>query len=486
MDDDDGTDAGEPAPRRPVVVRSGSVVGFVAVVTIIGLAVAILLAIVVPIVAGAVSGWLGLGPAGKAVLAGLLLLACLLPLLRLFVSFARNLHSATEMGCSDDGSMTSERDPDAAPPAPRAPQRSRIGQYVGFVACGVLVLICAGGPLVMLATGLVLTDRGSVLHPLDWWHDAEWPARVAAAVLAIGGLVVLRLLVSIALAMLRGHEMPEVAHGGLLGRVSDLMRDVAEHELLPRFRTLKEHEIREKSPGEVVTEADVAAEAALEAGLRKLFLGAFIVGEEAAAKDPSLLDDLGRHEIAFLIDPLDGTSHFAAGEEPFGIMVTLLRHGRVDAGWIHMAHSGHTLFARRGEGAYLDGERVALPTPPPMAHARGSVLSRFLPPDLKPTAVAARAELGPGEPHRCAAQRTLDIVRGVEHFALYYRTLPWDHAACSLIIEEAGGVVRRYDGTRYIAANVDEVGLLIAGSPALWTELQARLVPSIRLVERPA
>lgn len=90
---DDGTDAGGPAPRRPVAVRSGSVVGFVALVILILAAAGILVPMVSSIVAAAAASRFGLGAGGATVIHGLLLLGSLVLLVRLFVSFARNLHS---------------------------------------------------------------------------------------------------------------------------------------------------------------------------------------------------------------------------------------------------------------------------------------------------------------------------------------------------------------------------------------------------------
>ncbi len=262
-------------------------------------------------------------------------------------------------------------------------------------------------------------------------------------------------------------------------RVAAILRDVAAVELMPRFRRLAAHEIREKSPGEVVTEADLAAERAIVARLAQAFPGVPVIAEEACARDPGLLEGLARRETAFVVDPLDGTEHFARGEETFGIMAALLHRGLTQSAWIHLPLSGRSLFAQRGCGAELDGVPIRVPAAPPLASACGTVLTRFLPDALRGPAEAARATLRSGTRHRCAAQRTFDLVAGREHFALYYRTLPWDHAAGALIVEEAGGVARRYDGRRFEPADPAGEGLLIAADAALWSEVHARLLPSL-------
>jgi fructose-1,6-bisphosphatase/inositol monophosphatase family enzyme len=62
-------------------------------------------------------------------------------------------------------------------------------------------------------------------------------------------------------------------------RVAELMRETAAAELLPRFRNLARHEIREKKPGDIVTVADLASEQRLASGLARILPGVPVVGE---------------------------------------------------------------------------------------------------------------------------------------------------------------------------------------------------------------
>ncbi len=113
---------------------------------------------------------------------------------------------------------------------------------------------------------------------------------------------------------------------GDLQRVAELMRETAAAELLPRFRNLAQEDIRQKRPGDVVTVADVAAEQRLASGLAKILPGVPVVGEEAVEADTGLLDLISRPgESCWIVDPLDGTSNFAAGRDRFAIIVCLVR-----------------------------------------------------------------------------------------------------------------------------------------------------------------
>src|SRR5437879_2711858 len=106
-----------------------------------------------------------------------------------------------------------------------------------------------------------------------------------------------------------------------LERVTGLIEETAALEILPRFRKLAAGDIREKEPGDLVTVADEAAEARLTPLLTALLPGSLVLGEEAAAADPKLLNRLlGDHPV-WVIDPVDGTGNFAAGRPAFAVMV---------------------------------------------------------------------------------------------------------------------------------------------------------------------
>ena len=66
-------------------------------------------------------------------------------------------------------------------------------------------------------------------------------------------------------------------------------------------------------------------------------------------------------------------------------------------------------------------------------------------------------------------------------FLFYYRTLVWDHAPGILIAEEAGGFVRRFDGTEYSPLD-SRKGLLCASNEEMWEAIQRILVPTIAAV----
>lgn len=270
----------------------------------------------------------------------------------------------------------------------------------------------------------------------------------------------------------------------LKNSVAALMRRVAAEVVMPRFRALAAHEIAEKSPGEVVTSADCEAEMRLFDGLAALGLGARIVGEEAVAIEPHLLDHVGQG-LVWLIDPLDGTGNFAAGREPFGMMVALVDDGVPLQGWILDPNNGRLCHAERGKGASIDDTparaRATSQTPPVAALG-----THFLEPRRR-ARVHARAErlLNVVPVPRCAAESYPRLVTGQDDIMLFQRILPWDHAAGALFVEEAGGKVSHWDRSPYRVGGPG-IGVLGAASEALWQRAaDVLLTPVAGLVPMP-
>jgi fructose-1,6-bisphosphatase/inositol monophosphatase family enzyme len=163
-------------------------------------------------------------------------------------------------------------------------------------------------------------------------------------------------------------------------RVAELMRETAAAELLPRFRNLAKEDIRHKRPGDIVTVADVASEQRLASGLARILPGVPMVGEEAVENEPGLLDLIGRPgESCWIVDPLDGTSNFAAGRDRFAMIVCLVHDRETIAGWILDLPNQRMAVAIKGQGATLDGQPVRLEarSRPPSGYIGFKVLKEF-------------------------------------------------------------------------------------------------------------
>lgn len=261
-----------------------------------------------------------------------------------------------------------------------------------------------------------------------------------------------------------------------LRAVEDAVRLAAEQEVLPRFRQLEAGDIEEKSPGELVTVADRACETALSAMLRDIE-DVPVVGEEAAAADPSIVQLLGREPAAWVVDPIDGTSNFAAGSPDYAVMVAYVERGEPQASWIWQPSHGLMATARRGAGAYLNGVAVTMPEPRPLEAATGVVKDRFLPQGVKQRVNQRISRLGARiDGSNCAGVDYPNLVRGEIDLLFYWRTLPWDHVPGVLFVSEAGGTAIRPNGEPF-GRNEDENGLLVAHARSAGSILEALVGP---------
>lgn len=258
-------------------------------------------------------------------------------------------------------------------------------------------------------------------------------------------------------------------------QVATLMRGVAADVVTPRFRTLAAHEIADKGAGEIVTCADHEAEAALREGLASLNMGARIVGEEASSADPALLDGIDEG-LVWLIDPLDGTANFAAGRQPFGMMIALVDDGVPLAGWILDPVSGRMCAAEQGKGATVDGMRLhARPTG--AARPVATLGTQFMTPAHRAAVhQAAERHFALESIPRCAAESYARLVLGRNDAALFQRILPWDHAAGVLFLNEAGGCATHWDGAPYRVGS-SSPGVLLAASAKTHALMRDRLSP---------
>ena len=260
-----------------------------------------------------------------------------------------------------------------------------------------------------------------------------------------------------------------------------VLRDAAQQEIIPRFRALAPADIAEKSSSiDLVTAADLGAEAMITAALRQRFPTAMILGEEAYAADPLSMNGLSEAELAFVIDPVDGTFNFAAGNALFGTLLAVVRRGETVAGIIYDPLHGHALLAEKGAGARMlrpDGSdapvRVAAPVP--LAQMVSVAVLHYLPEPMRSNAGTALAKVRMSLAYGCSAHEYWMLNTGRAHFLVGHRMMPWDHLAGTLIHAEAGGHNAHFDGSPYRPGAI-EGGLLCAPDKDSWTAIRREVL----------
>jgi myo-inositol-1(or 4)-monophosphatase len=228
-----------------------------------------------------------------------------------------------------------------------------------------------------------------------------------------------------------------------------------------------------KGPADFVSDVDRGAEAIVRDVLLGAFPDAVFVGEESYDPDASFGAGL-----AFVVDPLDGTTNFLHGFPWYAVSIAALRDGEPAAAVVRNVPTGETFFAERGAGAWRHdvrgGERairVSSVTEPARALiGTGFPFKHLAHLDAYQRQFAAITSIAAGIRRPGAAALDLCDVACGRFEGFWEHTLaPWDMAAGLLLIREAGGVVTTLDG---VPARVGHTSIL-AGSPAMHAWLLA-------------
>jgi len=266
-----------------------------------------------------------------------------------------------------------------------------------------------------------------------------------------------------------------------LARLGEILSAAGQQELMPRFNRLSPDQVsRKTSAFDVVTVADEMSEAAITTQLQGMFPGAVVVGEEAAGRDPELLQQIGQAELAFVIDPLDGTRNFASGLPLFGVMAAVVIGGEVVGGVIHDPVTRSSAYALKRQGAwmeYSDSRRVSLRVaePLPVGQMEGFVGTNYLPEPRRATVNSRLSRLATTSWLRCAAHEYRLAAAGHVHVLFYNKLMPWDHAAGWLLHREAGGFSAHFDGSPYLPTHTAG-GLICAPDEASWQAVRDALL----------
>ncbi|RMG48671.1 MAG: inositol monophosphatase [Acidobacteria bacterium] len=236
--------------------------------------------------------------------------------------------------------------------------------------------------------------------------------------------------------------------------------------LAPFASRSRDLEVEEKALHDLVTAADVASERAIVALIRERHPDHAVLGEEEARAG------LDTDRPRWLVDPLDGTANFVHGYPVWGVSVACTVDGRVVAGAILDPNRGELFAAARGLGARLDGERLRTSG---RSSLKGALIATGFPfrrlARLEPFLDTLRAVLPAAAGVRRAGAASIDLawVAAGRCDGFWEEGLgPWDIAAGSLLVEEAGGVVTDFTGgDRFL-----ETGAVVAGPPGVHRELR--------------
>ncbi len=192
-----------------------------------------------------------------------------------------------------------------------------------------------------------------------------------------------------------------------------------------------------KGGGSPVTEADFAVDRFLFERMRRLAPQAGWLSEETADNEARL-----SRESIVIVDPIDGTNAFTPGDERWAVSIALIEGGRPSAGVVPAPARGETFIAARGQGAFLNGERLG---PPRRETLSGALAIAPRPLHARLAELPQNIGLAPRTPS--LALRLVDIAAGRHDLVISSpNARDWDIAAADVILCEAGVALAEVEG----------------------------------------
>ncbi len=235
--------------------------------------------------------------------------------------------------------------------------------------------------------------------------------------------------------------------------------------------------IREKgSSYDFVTSADTGSQQLIKERVRALFPDDLVIGEEDNLTDREVLDRcLNATRRVWLVDPVDGTANYIRGLGGYAVSIGVFEAGEVVCAAVYLPESDELFTAQKGKGAALNGAPIHVAERSRLCDAVGATHVPVSDMDLRrrcnrwnEAAIMASQNL---RMLGSSVRTQMKVAAGGLDYYYEYGPHPWDVAAGSLIIREAGGVVSRLDGGAFDYA----LGGVLAASAAIHGEALALL-----------
>jgi myo-inositol-1(or 4)-monophosphatase len=234
--------------------------------------------------------------------------------------------------------------------------------------------------------------------------------------------------------------------------------------LIRQMASLQKLKVEQKGHNDYVSDADRAAEKAVIDCILKHYPDHAILAEESGAQ--------GESDYLWIIDPLDGTTNYLHGFPVFAVSIGLQINGRMEHAVVYDPMRQELFTASRGDGAQVDGRRIRTSGQKQLERALIGTGFPFrqsekeLKPYLEMLGKTVQNTSGVRRPG--AAALDLAYVAAGRLDAFWETGLaPWDLAAGSLLIREAGGIISGLDGSE----NFLETGHVLCGTPKIYKDM---------------
>ena len=223
-------------------------------------------------------------------------------------------------------------------------------------------------------------------------------------------------------------------------------------------------EVKEKNPGDFVTQADFESQRIIYQTIRSSFADHGFLGEEDDAVSNADRDS----EFTWIVDPIDGTANFIHQLRSFSISIALRFKDQMLVGCVHDPLLNETYTAISGQGAFLNGQPISASA---ATQTRGSISVCSLPRNLNRQSPQLHQLINVLCDSETTVRRLGSAALNLSYIAAgrvdsYWSTFAkiWDIAAGALILQEAGGVISDLNGgqldwseLKFIACGTDEL-----------------------------
>lgn len=253
----------------------------------------------------------------------------------------------------------------------------------------------------------------------------------------------------------------------LLQGVSDIIQEISEKVILPKFQDICKNRVINKTPADLVTAADIDSEMAFFRELPKIIPDSQIVSEELSDSHPVLLKSFQDSKIQnlWVIDPLDGTTNFIEGKENFAVAVSLITNGKTKAAWIYLPYKKQMLCGDEKHGLFLNNKKFEIENK--KRKIENIDTNRLLLPYIKPSFNLIRAS-------SCSCSYFNLITQKIDAIIFSKKLLPWDHVAGTFLHKCSGGFNAYIDGTEYSPSKKQHNTLIMAPDRKSWMELRGQ------------
>lgn len=231
---------------------------------------------------------------------------------------------------------------------------------------------------------------------------------------------------------------------------------------------LTDDAVHEKDgPANYCTDYDVAIQQYLIDGLSKIIPAAGFFGEEETEGNQRL-----NNEYVFYIDPIDGTTNFMFAYHHSCVSVGLSRGGRMIAGYVYNPYVDEMYVGIRARGSFLNGRKLEMKNLLLEQGIAAFGCARYNDGGVDKMFSAVKELFLRSLSIRNGGSAALDLCRIASGNNVAYMELklqPYDYAAASVIVEEAGGRISQVNGA---AITLDGPCSIVGGTPAAWMEVR--------------